>query len=291
MKYAVSVPAFGDFANPHFLVEAARMVEAGGWDGFFIWDHVFYDPSFHPMIDPWIGLSAVAMATTRLRIGAMVTPLARRRPWIVARQAASLDQLSNGRLTMGVGLGDPAEWDYGFFHEETDPKIRAAKLDESLDILTGLWTGEDFSYQGTHYQLEKMRFLPKPVQSPRIPIWVGGTWDKAKPKARAARYDGYFPLRWQAEALNADEWRAYKAYFDQHRPDPTAPFDFIHSERVAHLPEAEQRAKLEPLAEAGVTWVIEPVDPWGLGEDFEAHWTPDHTRKMMDVLRLPAPKV
>jgi alkanesulfonate monooxygenase SsuD/methylene tetrahydromethanopterin reductase-like flavin-dependent oxidoreductase (luciferase family) len=106
----------------------------------------------------------------------MVTPLPRRRPWKVARETVSLDHASKGRLILGVGLGDPSQWDYGFFGEETDAKIRAEKLDESLDILVGLWSGKPFQYQGKHYRLKEVHFLPQPVQQPRIPIWVGGWW-------------------------------------------------------------------------------------------------------------------
>jgi len=164
-----------------------------------------FDPTFHPIVDPWVGLTAVALHTSRIRIGTMITPLARRRPWQVAREAVSLDRVSKGRFILEVGLGDPAQWDYGFFGEETNAKIRAEKLDESLDILTGLWSGEPFCYQGKHYQLQEVRFLPRPIQQPRIPIWVAGWWPNKPPMRRAARWDGAVPIK--SDGIPANEWR------------------------------------------------------------------------------------
>jgi alkanesulfonate monooxygenase SsuD/methylene tetrahydromethanopterin reductase-like flavin-dependent oxidoreductase (luciferase family) len=162
MRYGINLPPFGDFSVVGALVELAREAEAAGWDGFFLWDHVIFDPSWHPIADPWIALTAVALSTQRLRFGTMVTPLARRRPWQLARQTATLDRLSGGRLILGVGLGDPVQWDFGFFGEEVDARLRAQRLDEGLEIVTGLWRGEPFAYLGEQYRLEEVRFLPTP---------------------------------------------------------------------------------------------------------------------------------
>jgi alkanesulfonate monooxygenase SsuD/methylene tetrahydromethanopterin reductase-like flavin-dependent oxidoreductase (luciferase family) len=126
----------------------------------------------------------------------MITPLARRRPWKLARGTVSVDRLLNGRLILGVGLGEPAQWDFGFFDEPTDPKIRAQRLDQGLDILTGLWSGQPFRYEGEQYKVVKgVSFRPTPLQSPRIPIWVGGWWPKKPPLRRAARGDGVCPIK------------------------------------------------------------------------------------------------
>jgi alkanesulfonate monooxygenase SsuD/methylene tetrahydromethanopterin reductase-like flavin-dependent oxidoreductase (luciferase family) len=190
MKFGISLPPFGDFAEPLFLGEIARQAEEAGWDGFFIWDHMIFDPTFYPITDPWVALTVIALHTSRMRIGTLITPLARRRPWKLARETAALDRVSQGRLILGVGLGDPAQWEYGFFGEETDAKIRAEKLDEALSILTGLWTGEPFGFQGKHFHLRPVQFLPRPLQQPRIPIWVGGFWPHKPPMRRAARWDG-----------------------------------------------------------------------------------------------------
>lgn len=290
MRYAVSLPPFGDFANPRFLAEATREAEAAGWDAFFIWDHMFFDPTFHPIADPWVALAACAMTTERIRLGTMVTPIARRRPWKLARETVSLDQMSNGRLTLGVGLGDPVQWDYGFFHEEQDAKVRAGKLDEGLDILRGLWTGEFFSYSGQHFQIEKMRFLPRPAQA-HLPIWVGGNWDKHAPQRRAAKQDGYFPLKWGLDPLNAAEWKVIMDYVNQHRTDPNAPFDWVHGGITPGDNPAEVARILQPLMDVGVNWWIESVDAWRFGWKWENDLTPETTRLMQTRIRQGPPKV
>jgi alkanesulfonate monooxygenase SsuD/methylene tetrahydromethanopterin reductase-like flavin-dependent oxidoreductase (luciferase family) len=279
MQYGITIPPFGEFADPGFLAAAARRAEAAGWDGFFIWDHIFFDPSFHANLDPWVGLAAVAAATERIRIGTMVTPVARRRPWKLARETVSVDRLSNGRLILGVGLGDPVQWDYGFFHEETDAKIRAAKLDEGLDILTGLWTGGWFSYQGEQYQVERVKFTPTPVQQPRIPIWCGGNYPNQPPMRRAAKWDGYYPIRFD-QPMQPDDYRDARAYIMQHRAGD-APLDLIGGE-VLPDDSGAARARLQAFADAGLTWWMHPNSPWDYGADWEAQWQPDYTPKMIE---------
>ncbi|MHA2042787.1 MAG: LLM class flavin-dependent oxidoreductase, partial [Candidatus Thorarchaeota archaeon] len=151
----------------------AKEAEECNWDGFFMWDHINPETGFKKGVaDPWITLSAIAAVTERIRIGTTVTPLPRRRPQKVARETASLDVLSNGRLILGVGLGGPT--DAEFEVEDTSARIRAEKLDESLDIITGLWSGEPFSFQGKHYKFDEVTFNPTPIQKPRIPIWCAG---------------------------------------------------------------------------------------------------------------------
>ena len=145
------------------------------------------------MVDPWVALSAIALSTRRIRIGTTVTPLPRRRPWKLAREAASVDHLSGGRLILGVGIGGgEAEW--GAFSEETDLRKRGAMLDEALEILVGLWSGKRFHFEGAHYSIKETFFLPTPLQKPRIPIWVGAVWPNKPPLRRAASWDGVFPL-------------------------------------------------------------------------------------------------
>lgn len=280
MQYGITIPPFGEFADPGFLMAAAKRAEAAGWDGFFIWDHIFFDPSFHPNLDPWVGLAAIAAATERIRIGTMVTPVARRRPWKLARETVSVDRLSNGRLILGVGLGDPVQWDYGFFHEETDAKTRAKKLDEGLDILTGLWTGDWFSYQGEQYQVEKVRFTPTPVQQPRIPIWCGGNYPNKPPMRRAARWDGYYPIKFTDGGMQPPDYRDARAYIMQHRTGD-APFDLIGGEVLPEDP-AAARERLQAFADAGLTWWIHPNSPWDYGADWEAPWQPDYAPKMIE---------
>jgi hypothetical protein len=225
--------------------------------------------------------------TTRMRIGTLITPVARRRPWKLARETVTLDRLSNGRLTLGVGLGDPVQWDFGFFHEETDAKVRARKLDEGLEILTGLWRGEPFHYQGEQYQLEEMTFKPTPIQSPRIPIWVGGFWPHKLPLRRAARWDGYVPIK--QGGLLPDDCREILASVKQQRT-LTTPFDLVGGSDLPGDP-AQARDRLHEYANAGLTWWLEGVDPWRDGANWEAQWQPEYTRKMIDRIERGPVKV
>lgn len=248
MRFAVNVPNFGTFSDPRVMVTLARETEAAGWDGFFIWDHVLWlDPENQPVAEPWVTLAAIATATERIRLGPLVTPLPRRRPWQVARQAVTLDLLSGGRLILGVGIGGDWFGDYSRFGEPADNKVHGAKLDEALAILEGLWSGEPFSFDGEHYTISDAQFLPRPLQQPRIPIWVAGVWPGTKPFRRAARYDGVAPMSRMDRLLTPEEVRDLRAYIQQHRSSD-APFDVV----IGGPPlDDEQYAA---YAAAGVTW-------------------------------------
>ena len=245
------------------------MAEDAGWDGFFIWDIVFTaDGSDAPVVDPWVALSAIAMRTQRIKIGAMLTPLPRRRPWQVAREAVSVDLLSHGRLVFGAGLGYQAR-DFTPFGEDFDLKTRAEQLDEGLEVLRGLWSGEPFSFHGKHYQVDNVTYLPKPVQTPRIPIWVAGGWPNRKPFRRAARWDGIYIMTVNQvtnEYLTPGEIREIVAYINAHR-ETTDPFDIAVS---GETPADKQQgaAIVRPHEEAGATWWIEIEDSRG---SFEAY--------------------
>src|ERR1035437_10577636 len=193
MKFAIDLPNFGPYAGPHLTAEIAHEAEDSGWDAVWLWDHVWRDEGV-PYGDPWILLAAMALATKRVRIGPMVTPLPRRRPWTVAREAVTLDHLSGGRFTLGIGLGAPAK-EFTAFGEEADLKIRAAKLDEGLSIIEGLFTARPFNFQGEHYHLKDVEFLPGPLQQPRVPIWLASTWPVRAPIRRAGRFGWNRPLR------------------------------------------------------------------------------------------------
>ena len=289
MRFGVTVPPFADFSDPRALAELAHDAEAAGWDGFFIWDAVFFDPTFHPIADPWVSLAAVALNTQHMRIGTMVTPIARRRPWKLARETVSVDRLSNGRLTLGVGLGDPVQWDFGFFEDETDSKIRARRLDEGLDILTGLWSSRPFSYQGEQYNVKEVTFRPTPVQSPRIPIWVGGWWPNKPPLRRAARWDGVCPAKWGG-TITPDEWLELLAHVQKFRTIDS-PFDAVHSGATPGDNLTQASELVETYAKAGVTWWIEPVDPWRFGWSFEVPWDPKATVLMRERIRQGPPRL
>jgi alkanesulfonate monooxygenase SsuD/methylene tetrahydromethanopterin reductase-like flavin-dependent oxidoreductase (luciferase family) len=240
------------------LAELAREAQDAGWDGFFIWDHVqsFAPGERVPVVDPWVALAAVAVATSRIRLGPMVTPIPRRRPWKLARESVTLDHLSGGRLTLGVGLGDPVASEFGAFGEETDARRRARLLDEGLAVLTGLSRGEPFSFAGEHFRVRDALCWPPPVQSPRIPIWVAGQWPNRAPLRRAARWDGVFPIKARADdsgTLTPDEVRELVAYIRSHR-ESAAPFDVVIYGATPADDPARAAALVAPYAEAGLTW-------------------------------------
>jgi alkanesulfonate monooxygenase SsuD/methylene tetrahydromethanopterin reductase-like flavin-dependent oxidoreductase (luciferase family) len=231
----------------------------------------------------------VALATERVRIGTMLTPLPRRRPWKLARETVSLDRLSGGRMVLGVGIGDPVKWEYGFFGEETDAKVRARMLDEGLEVLTGLWRGEPFGFKGEHYQLEEMIFRPTPLQRPRIPIWVGGYWPRKPPFRRAARWDGVCPGRADNQPLTPEDWRAILAFIAEERRG-AGPFDAVHGGASGEHP-AQDAALVAELADAGVTWWIEDVSPWRFGQGWEDQWDPAMSELMRERVRRGPPKL
>lgn len=248
MKFAINVPNFGAFGDPRLIAGLAREAEANGWDGMFIWDHVMWThPQNFPVTEPWVTLAAMAVATERIRIGAMVTPLPRRRPWQVARQATTLDHLSGGRAVLGVGLGGDWFGDYSRFGEPADDRTHGGQLDEALEVVCGLWSGEPFSYAGTHYTVRDTQFLPTPLQQPRIPIWVAGVWPGTKPFRRAARYDGVAPIGRTDAPVTPEDVRALLAYIQPHRA-ADGPYDVVLSGAVL------AREQYAALAEAGATW-------------------------------------
>lgn len=258
MKYGFIVTS----GEPRTVAGLAREAEEAGWDGAFYWDGIHVDG--FDAYDPWVVMAAMAMRTERVRLGAMLTPPARRRPWKLAREAMTLDRLSGGRLVMPVGLGAAAH-DGGFFKvgEPVDRKVRAQKLDESLEILSGLWSGEPFSYEGEHYRLEEMTFLPTPVQRPRVPIWVVGAWPSRKSMDRALRYDGLLTAKVGATVedpgVTPQVIRAMRGYVEENR-DGDGPFDIVvEGETPGEKPE-EAAEKVRPFEEAGATWWIE--SPW-----------------------------
>jgi alkanesulfonate monooxygenase SsuD/methylene tetrahydromethanopterin reductase-like flavin-dependent oxidoreductase (luciferase family) len=191
MRTGVSLPIFDALADPATLARLAVRAEDRGWDGVFLWDHVMYRSPVVSATDPWIALAAIATATDRVQIGPMVTPLARRRPWIVARQAVALDRLSGGRFVLGLGLGlDSSGSELSSFGEEVDDRRRARMLDEGLAVLTGLLSGERVAHRGEFYTVDGVTFLPAPARPGGLPIWLAARWPNRRPVARALRHDG-----------------------------------------------------------------------------------------------------
>lgn len=261
MQYGLDVPATGEYAHPAVLADLAAEAEQAGWDGFFIWDGFPGDAkTTDPVINPWIALSAIALRTQRIRIGCFVTPLARRRPWNVALEAVGIDHASQGRLIFAAGLGQADDRYFPAFAEETDPKVRASMLDEGLAVVTGLWTGEPFSFHGEHYQVDQVRLLPTPFQSPRIPVWLAAGWPRRKPLRRAARWDGVYMMTVNQETgalLTPDEIRAIKAYVGAHR-ESAEPFEIAVN---GETPLDRQRGAqmVASYRDAGATWWVEYV--------------------------------
>ena len=199
MRFGALVPQFGDYGHPNKLAVLAHEAEESGWDGFFIWDHIQVNwPA--PVADTTVALAAIALATRRMRIGPIVTPLFRRNPAKLARETVSLDHLSAGRMVLGAGLGGDWFGEISTFAGPQEARVRAAMLDEALAIVTGLWSGAKFSFDGVRYQVRDAQFIPAPVQ-PRIPIWLAGTWPKKPPFRRAAHYDGVVPASTDIEKL------------------------------------------------------------------------------------------
>lgn len=260
MHYAFDLANFGPYAAPRTLAQLAHEAEDSGWDGFFIWDHVQVSwPD--PVGDPTVALAAIALATTTIQFGPMVIPLPRRRPWKVAREAATLDGLSGGRLVLGIGLGTDAMTELSTFGIPTDDIIRAEMLDEGLQVLTGLLSGEQFSFAGKHYTIKPTQFLPKPVQ-PHIPIWIAGTWPRPRPFRRAALYDGVVPISGNLETdLTPEATRAIVAYVAKHRTID-APFEVVHAGITPGKSSAEDADIVAPFIAAGSTWWFESPLPW-----------------------------
>jgi alkanesulfonate monooxygenase SsuD/methylene tetrahydromethanopterin reductase-like flavin-dependent oxidoreductase (luciferase family) len=232
MRFSINIPNFGDFADPDTVARVASAAEAAGWDALFVWDHVVHDKRYRRSFgDPWMLLTAAALATTRIKLGPMVTPVPRRRPQQLARQVSTLDNLSGGRVIFGAGLGGPIEDEYGSFGEPTDPKLLAELLDEGLYLLDRYWSGEAVTHDGPHYQVHDVTLLPTPVQRPRVPVWIGGFWPHRRPMRRAARWDGAIPLFVSAthgHAPPVDEVRDLVAYVRSHRDgDAGRPFEVV----------------------------------------------------------------
>ncbi|HET7385969.1 MAG TPA: LLM class flavin-dependent oxidoreductase [Nocardioidaceae bacterium] len=254
MRHALFVPIFDALCDPTVVAGLAEAAERAGWDGFFCWDHVAYREPVTAIADPWVTLSAVACATERIRLGPMVTPLARRRPVQVAREVATLDALSQGRVTLGVGLGDDGAGEFAGTGEERDPRVRGQMLDESLDVLREAWTGETVRHRGQHYVLDGIAVRPRPLQQPHPPVWAAVRHGNRAPLRRAARCDGVFPIG----LADADQLAEIIGEVASRRTGG-GPFDV-----AVALP---ARSDPAPYASAGATWRLVEFSPYDLSVD------------------------
>jgi len=269
VRYGLSLPNGGECGDPRFLLELAERGEAAGWEGLFLEDYITYQGDPHaPTCDVWTTLGSIAVRTRRMVLGTSVTPLPRRRPWKVAREAVAIDQLSDGRFVLGLGIGDAGDHvvtdaSLSHFGEVLDRRSRAEMLDEGLAIIDGLWRGEPFQFRGKHYQIEEVTFLPRPVQQPRIPIWVGGGYPLPGPTRRALRWDGSFLYKLDATdggeategVMSADDVRRLRALAGDRSFDIA-----VGGARRGKDVDAE-RVHIGAIRDAGATWWIEWIPP------------------------------
>ncbi len=254
------LPPFDVLADPGLVADLAVEAEEAGWDGVFVWDHLLYAEPVREIADPWICCAAIAARTSRIQFGPMVTPLARRRVQVLARQAVSLDRLSGGRLVLGFGLGDDGRvGELSRFGEETDAKARAAQLDEGLLVLRQLLSGEPVDHDGPYVPARGVQFLPTATRPGGIPFWIGGRWPNRPPLRRAARHEGLFVISVEEPA------------------DLTAARTFLAETRAAQgrglddfdvVLQVAPGAAVQPWADVGATWVLTQVGPYHL--DLEA---------------------
>jgi alkanesulfonate monooxygenase SsuD/methylene tetrahydromethanopterin reductase-like flavin-dependent oxidoreductase (luciferase family) len=242
VRYGICLANLGTFSAPGVPVRIAQAAEASGWDGVFIWDHLAFAWG-RPAADPWTVLAAIATSTERVRLGPAVTPVARRRPHVLAHQVATLDNLSGGRVTFGAGLGGSTS-EFGKFGEPTDAKVRAAMLDEGLELLRRFWSGEEVTHRGEHYLVEAVTLAPVPVQE-RVPVWIGG--NRPASLRRAARWDG-----WLADSASPTGERLSPE-------DISRSIETIGRSDDYDIAVLAERGRADPVAyaQAGATWWLE----------------------------------
>ena len=250
MRSGLWLPLFEDLAEPGVVAGLAAEAEEQGWHGVFVWDQLVWREPIRQVADPWITLAAIAAATEEVMLGPMVTPLPRRRPAKVAKETATLDRLSRGRLIFGVGLGgDHFAGEFSRTGDEVDDRLRGEMLDESLEILLAAWAGEPVNHRGRHYLVDDVQFLPRPVQRPRIPVWAAAFPGNVKPMRRAARCDGFFPVNLE----NVDDFAQAVATVRDLRGENEAPFDIAVELRPG--------TDVNPYAAAGATWWMTELEP------------------------------
>ena len=254
MQSGVFLPLFGELAEPAVVARLTAAAEEVGWDGVFVWDHIQYRPPVTDVADPWVTLAAMACATERVTIGPMVTPITRRRPQKLARETVSLDRLANGRTVFGVGLGADTSRELSAFGEDTEPPVLGRRLDEGLDLLVDLWSGNEVTHRGDAFTADGVRFLPTAVQRPRIPVWVAARYPNRAPLRRAARYEGLFPI----ELDRPDQLVEMLDVVAGHRGSSDALAVATHGS-----PDEDPR----PWANAGATWWLVRFDPFTVSVD------------------------
>lgn len=246
VRRGLFVAPFDALADPRVVGDLAARAEAAGWDGFFVWDHLLYGDRVEAIADVWTCCAAVAMRTERLLFGPMVTPLARRRPHVLARQAASLAVLSGGRFVLGLGLGDDSAREFSAFGDEPDPRARGRMLDEGLEVLTSLLSGAPVDREGAHHAARDARFRPAAT----VPIWLAGRFGNRAPLRRAAEYDGFFVIGLDGP----EDLDVVTGALAEHAPEPG--FDVV----VDLQPDQDPA----PWLDRGASWVLTRIGPFDL---------------------------
>lgn len=256
--YLANSPGYcGELATPSNLVEYAVAAEEAGWDGVFMADAIGNEQA-ERFIDPWTTLSGIATQTERIRLGTWISPVPRRQPWQLAHELATLDELSDGRVILGAGLG--AQHNYDAVGMEDTMAERGDRYDEALEVIVGLWEGEPYSYDGDYYTIDELQLPVTPVQTPRIPILMGCWWPNKKPFHRAAKWDGIMPAApsfWGGKGVQgepvtgtpAEEIRDITAYYRGVTDEPgevLVPID---------VPEAGPGFQ-DVCLENGATWLL-----------------------------------
>lgn len=252
-RFGIYLPPFGPFGDPSVLVELAVRAEAAGWDGVFLWDHVVTDAM--PIADPWTTLAAIAHATENLLLGPMVTPLARRRPWMVARHASTVSRLARGRLVVGTGVGVDESGDFSSFGEPAELATRAAMLTEGLGLMRAMWAGKAVQHNGPHYQVHLAATEPEPH---RIPVWMASSANNPRVISRAAGCDGIFPNPDDHELLPREVGDIREALRRAGLP-ADRPFDIAVRGNASSAWEEDKNVDLKGLAQAGMTWWLESL--------------------------------
>lgn len=263
MRYSVSL---GAIHPPAALAEFAALAEASGWDAIFLEDYIIYQGQIGtPTFDPWVSLAAMAAATKQIRLGTLVTPLPRRRPWKLAAEVITLDHLSNGRLILGLGAGDKNDPSFGAAGEPTNPRTLASLLDEGLDLLAKLLTGESVTHPGTHFTVRDLKLTPSTLQQPRVPIWIGGNWLVPAVRRRAVRWDGACVYRGtpggdDEASMTPEDVEEVVAAVTRER-GTAACYDIC----IGGTPRGDDREKardrVRAIASAGATWWQEWIAP------------------------------
>jgi alkanesulfonate monooxygenase SsuD/methylene tetrahydromethanopterin reductase-like flavin-dependent oxidoreductase (luciferase family) len=262
VSFSVGLPTVGQFGDPAELVGSAVAAEQAGWDGVFFWDHLLYGQPAWPVANSTVVAAAAAARTSRVRLGVLINPVARRRPALLAAETATLDVLSGGRMVFGAGLGSFSD-EWTRLGEDGDATARAARLDEGLAVIDALWTGEEVQHRGEYLTVDGVRMPLRPVQRPRVPVWIGGTWPARRPFRRAARWDGVMPTHRDyglGETMPPAVLAEIVEYVAEHRDAAAGAFDVALEGQTE--PGDSGAEVVAPYAAAGLTWWIEAFGWW-----------------------------